>query len=501
VRGKKLKPTQATGTAGDGIWRRRLLGRLNDIDNQEFADGLGLQTGYKQQTQSTAVAIRDVAPAQSPHNQLPPKQSPNALLLATITSQRHDQRSLDQVSGEVVDAWQDVDARREKLVLARHSAMHLAQRSRTSLYTAGITGLLGVGTAIGIAALQVLSQSNGESAIVASILPQRATVGEKLGINWAEGFANTAKPVAEAARVAHNTLPASIARASIATAASPTQRKAAQVEAAAAQLTSSSRSKDQNVLPEPSKLSFNVALDGAGERTALLPLRLSDASPEDRENTILVRNMPALASLSAGVRLKSGEWALQLGELAELQIFLPAGTSPIVDLDLRVVRPRGEVVARTQIVLTTDSTLLTTVAAAPVAKPVIQANLGLAAIIPPQHRDGAMDATTKPHKVEPAKAAPIVASKIKTEAHAALPTARTPTEITIDPADKNRRTATAKQNGTKKADEYNALGADVAARDARLRNDQADAKPEPAKTWLGSVGQKQPNWMPNQNNQ
>jgi hypothetical protein len=487
VRGKKLKPTQATGTAGDGVWRRRLLGRLNDIDNQDFAEGLGLQTGYRQQTQSTAVAIRDVAPAQSSH-----MQSPNALLLATITGQRpvphHDQRSLDQVSGEVVDAWQDVDARREKLVLARHSAMHLAQRSRSSLYTAGITGLLGVAAAIGIAALQVMSQSTGEIPIVASILPQRATVGEKLGINWAEGFANTAKPVADAARVAHNTLPASMARASIAMAASATQRKSAQIETAAGQLASSSRSKEQNVLPEPSKLSFNVALDGAGERTALLPLRLSDASPEDRENTILVRNMPALASLSAGVRLKSGEWALQLDELAELQIFLPAGTAPIVDLDLRVVRPRGEVVARTQIVLTTEVGLPTNVAAAPIGKPVIQANLGHAAIVPPQQRDAAMDTAAKTRKADPAKAAPIVAAKVKTEAHAALPSARAPT-------------AAAKQTGTKKADEYNALGADIAARDARLRNEQAESKPEPAKPWLGSTGKKQPDWMPNQNSQ
>lgn len=344
MRGNHLKPTQATGSAGDGVWRRRLLGRLNDIDSQEFADGLGLKTDYTGAPQGFDLEhAAIVQPAHAPSWPVP-AQSSNALLLATITGQLPDKRPLDQVSSEVVDAWKDVDARREKLVLARHSAMHLAQRSQMSLFTAGITGLLGISTAVGIGVLQVMSQSDGEPSLVAKVLPHRATLGEKLGINWAEGIATSARPMAEAARVAHNAVPSSMSRSALATVA-PVNQSASST--AAGLLDSSTRIKDQNVLPEPSKLSFQVALDGAGERTALLPLRLSDASPEDQENTIVVRNMPPQASLSAGVRLKSGEWALQLAELADLQIFLPNGTSPVVDLDLRVVRPRGEVVART----------------------------------------------------------------------------------------------------------------------------------------------------------
>ena len=481
MRGNYLKPTQATGSAGDEVWRRRLLGRLNDIDNQEFTEGLGLQTDFRGQApsltpQNAAVALTSFAHQMPAHGMPASAPTSNALLLATITGQHPDKRPLDQVSGEVVEAWQDVDARREKLVLARHSAMHLAQRSQMSLFTAGITGLLGISTAVGFGVLQIMAQGDGDVGIVARVMPHRVSLGEKLGMNWAEGFANSARPVAEAALAAHNAMP----RAAL---ANVVPRKPAAVAPSDGQLGLTTRGKDQNVLPEPSKLSFQVALDGAGERTALLPLRLSDASPEDSENTIVVRNMPQQASLSAGVRLKSGEWALQLAELADLQIFLPAGTAPLVDLDLRVVRPRGEVVARTQIVLTTDGVPAATVAAASITRPATQATLGHAALVAPQLRDPARDLAAeviaKARRIDTTKAIAATVSKLKTEAHAALPNAKEVRAVAGKPA-------------AKKVDDYNALGADF----ARQRAEQAEAKVEAPKTWLGTPLRKMPDWMP-----
>ncbi len=475
MRGHRIAPTQATGSAGDQVWRKRLLGRLNDLDTQDFASDVGLKTDFAQ------------APALSSLRLSPEPFLANAAAAPQPAGATCDPRPLDQVSGDVVDAWSELDARREKVVLARHSAMHLAQRSRISLFTAGFTGLLGIGTAFGFGVLQILSQSAGVSERAPATDATRAA---STGVNRWDGFARSALPVAEAALAAHNTMPAQV---NVARVAGYTARPIGQGG-------QSIKTKNELLLPEPSQLSFSVALDGAGERTALLPLRLSDATSDDQRNTIIVRNLPPGASLSAGIRMKTGEWSLHLDELPELQIYLPAGTPPVVDLDLRVVRPRGDVVARTQIVLTTEQGKGDTLAKAPVeseaiAPPVATAKARAAApSVAGRRTEQQRLAAHAPLNAQTSLAnirTPHPATR--SEAHAALPVVKSASAQ--DLSDKARKQQTVKSATARKAEEYFALGADF-SKEARSRNESPEPKAEPQKSWLANAARPMPGWMP-----
>lgn len=493
MRGKTVKPTQATGSVGDVVWRKRLLGRLNDIDTQEFAEEFGVKTEFA----GMRVAVAEPTDVLSSLFGALPRRS-----VAVVRPDHRpiaSERSLEEVSGEVIDAWSAVDARREKLVLARQSAMHLAQRSRLSLITAGVSGLVGIGAALGMGALQMISSASRDNERIADAtapmsvaeMPSHAPSEGTVVAAWADAFARSAKPVAMAAYAAHNTMPVDQRRA---TAAAPEQKrntaKSTAVVALDAERASTTRPKAlAAAAAEPDRLIFNVSLDGTGERTAMLPLRLTDASVEDQDNTIVVRNMPAEASLSAGIRLKSGEWALQMDELSELQIFLPAKTPSVLDLDLSVVRRSGDVVARTQISLTTEHHVASNPRGQATGASLMHVS----------------NATVRTPDVVAARASETVktarapATKQKTETHAALPNSKPVADAAGETADKLRRAAATKQAQAKKVPDYSALGADF-AREQRARSEQGDAKPEAAKPWLSGFAKPQPDWVPKSSN-
>lgn len=483
MRGHRGVPALATGSANDQVWRKRLLGRLNDIDTQDFATQVGLRTEFAEQGHPARAGLSQLTGAPQP---LLAQAAAQPMAMSSGTQHSDNRalaRPLDQVSGDVVAAWSELDARREKLVLAQQSALHLAQRSRRTLMTAGLAGFVGVSAAFGFGVLQMVWSGEGGGARV-----EAAAQTSSLGVNRWEGFARAARPIAEASLAMRNggSGPAQI---KVATIANP------RIINAAAQASGHTvQAKGELALPEPQMLKFSVALDGAGERTALLPLRLNDATAADQQNTIIVRNVPHKASLSAGVRLKTGEWALHLDELEELQIFLPAGTPPTVELDFRVMRPRGEVIARTQVVLTTETQkrdMVADAASAPVREAVAVAVAPAASAEKPQR--------TQARKAQPVVPASQTVAASAPAGHRAVP--RQELHHPLGPAAKTLAAAAevtahkAKAAAAKKATEYSALGADF-AQEARARAELGETKPSSAKSWLESASKPMPAWMP-----
>ena len=506
MRGLSLDTNQATGSAGDGVWRKRLLGRLNDIDFHDFVQGVGIKT--------------DFAGSEKAADTAPKPFLAGAAALPAAPDVR-DPRALSEVSGEVIAAWDKVEGQREKLILAQQTASQLARRSRASLLTAGIAGLAGVGAIVGVAGLQILSHDGAQTAASALVSDgdrgPRVAAGDDAAAatdGWALRFSQVARPLSQRSMAMQQaqsaTRQAKVGRGSNA----DRDQVAELIRREAQDGGSSSRTKEQPALVEPSKLSFEVALNGDGERTATLPLRFNGAGDEDANNLVVVRNMPVGSSLSSGVRMRSGEWALRLDEIDDLQVFLPNDTVPVIDLDLRVMRPNGQLVARTEIAIRTETVPVATGdVVASVIAPATEAVLGQAGVViakvPVQ--DTAAVPATKPAQARvvtaAAKAQPPVArakSELpKSEAHASLPRATQAAAIEPDP--RLRRPATAAV-AAKKVDDYWALGADFAKKQQKLKADgeiaNASAKTQPAATApplsFGFSPKAQPDWMTNQ---
>jgi hypothetical protein len=135
------------------------------------------------------------------------------------------------------------------------------------------------------------------------------------------------------------------------------------------ELAAASTAKPAAMAPAPAapRLGFGLVVAAGQPSVAPFPLVIDNARNLDPASVVVIRHLPAAATLSAGHRAGPNAWAISVQDLLDVRISLPAATEGY-RIEIELLRPDGTAVAKAVLPVIVDTVTNVARSTAPATK-------------------------------------------------------------------------------------------------------------------------------------